>query len=245
MDKQLKEAKAALENYAVLAMTLPMEKDGSWGIDLVKAKEFWRNLDSVLPEEVGSVLTPMPITKIDFDKSNTGDTDTVTEAEQHMFSAAGVSSLLFNNEKASSNALLLSIKADQAITYGIVKGIQDVVNRLIQSQSFGKNFYVNFIDVSPYNRKEVGDAYLKAASYGLPTISLYAASQGLGQAELDSMSFLETEVLGLQDMFQPIQSSSQMSSSDLESNAATDEGGAPTKEIGEVSDSRETNSENE
>lgn len=243
--KQLKEAKAALENYAVLAMTLPMEKDGSWGIDLVKAKEFWRNLDSVLPEEVGSVLTPMPITKIDFDKSNTGDTDTVTEAEQHMFSAAGVSSLLFNNEKASSNALLLSIKADQAITYGIVKGIQDVVNRLIQSQSFGKNFYVNFIDVSPYNRKEVGDAYLKAASYGLPTISLYAASQGLGQAELDSMSFLETEVLGLQDMFQPIQSSSQMSSSDLESNAATDEGGAPTKEIGEVSDSRETNSENE
>lgn len=243
--KQLKEAKTALENYAVLAMTLPMEKDGSWGIDLNKAKEFWRNLDSVLPEEVGSVLTPMPIDKIDFDKSNTGDTDTVTEAEQHMFSAAGVSSLLFNNEKASSNALLLSIKADQAITYGIVKGIQDVVNRLVQSQSFGKNFYVNFIDVSPYNRKEMGDAYLKAASYGLPTISLYAASQGLGQAELDSMSFLETEVLGLQDMFKPIQSSTQMSSSDLESDAATDEGGAPTKDIGDISDSREANSENE
>lgn len=98
--KQLKESKTALENYAMLAMTLPMEKDGSWGIDLDKAKDFWRNLDSVLPEEVGSVLTPMPIDKISFEKSNTGDTDTVTEAEQHMFSAAGVSSLLFNNEKA-------------------------------------------------------------------------------------------------------------------------------------------------
>lgn len=243
--KQLKESKTALENYAMLAMTLPMESDGSWGIDLNKARDFWRNLDSVLPEEVGSVLTPMPISKISFEKSNTGETDTVTEAEQHMFSAAGVSSLLFNNEKASANALSLSIKADQAITYGIVKGVQDVINRFIQSQSYGKNFKVNFLDVSPYNRKELGDAYLKAASYGLPTISAYAASQGMGQAELDSMSFLEGSVLGLQDMFRPIQSSTQMSGADLDSAGATDEGGAPTKEIGEVSDSRETNSENE
>lgn len=243
--KQLKEAATALENYAMLVMKLPMEKDGSWGMDLVKAKEFWQNLDYVLPGEVGSVLSPMDIEKINFEKSNTGDTDTVTEAEQHMFSAAGVSSLLFNNEKASSNALLLSIKADQALTYGIVKSIQDAVNRFLQSQSYGKNFKVNFLNVSQYNAKEMGDAYLKAASYGIPTISYYCASQGIGQAELDSMSFLEAEVLGLQDMFRPLQSSSQMSSSDLESNAATDEGGAPTKEIGEVSDSRESNSENE
>lgn len=243
--KQLKEAKTALENYAMLSMKLPMEKDGSWGIDLTKAKEFWRNLDSVLPEEVGSVLTPMEIDKISFEKANTGDTDTVSEAEQHMFSAAGVSSLLFNNEKASANALLLSIKADQSITYGIVKNIQDAINRFLQSQSYGKNFKVNFLDVSPYNRKEVGDAFLKAASYGLPTISAYAASQGIGQAELDSMSFLEGSVLNLQEMFRPIQSSSQLSSSDLDSVAATDEGGAPTKPIGEVSDSREQNSEDE
>lgn len=243
--KQLKESKTALENYAMLSMKLPMEKDGSWGIDLGKAKEFWRNLDSVLPEEIGSILTPMDINKVSFEKSNTGDTDTVSEAEQHMFSAAGVSSLLFNNEKASANALLLSIKADQAITYGIVKNIQDAINRFVQSQSYGKNFKINFLDVSPYNRKEVGDAYLKAASYGLPTISAYAASQGIGQAELDSMSFLEGSVMNLQEMFKPIQSSTQMSSSDINSTAATDEGGAPTKDVGEVSDSRETNSENE
>lgn len=243
--KQLKESKTALENYAMLSMKLPMEKDGNWGIDLGKAKEFWRNLDSVLPEEIGSILTPMDINKVSFEKSNTGDTDTVSEAEQHMFSAAGVSSLLFNNEKASANALLLSIKADQAITYGIVKNIQDAINRFVQSQSYGKNFKVNFLNISQYNAKEAGDAYLKAAAYGMPTISYYCASQGLGQAELDSMSFLETEVMGLQEMFKPLQNSTQISSKDLESNAATDEGGAPKKAVGEVSDSRETNSENE
>ncbi len=245
--KQLKAAKTALENYAMIEMTIPMNDDGEWEIDYDRAREFWMNLDAVLPEEVGSVLTPMKLNKISFEKSNTGDTNTVADAEQSLFSAAGVSSLLFNNAKASANALLLSIKADQSITYGIVKSIEDVINRFIQSQSCGKNFRVCFLDVSPYNRKEAGDAYLKACQYGIPMVSYYCASQGLGQAELDSMSFLEGTILGLQDMFRPLVSSTQMSGNVASegSNAATDEGGAPTKEIGEVSDSREANRENE
>lgn len=201
------------------------------------------NLDSVLPDEIGSVLTPMDLQKISFERSNNGDVDTISKAEQNLFTAAGVSSLLFNNEKASANALLLSIKADQTITFGIVKSIEDALNRIIQAQSYGKNFKVTFLDVSPFNRKEMGDAYLKAASYGLPTISAYAASQGIGQAELDCMSFLEGRVLGLQDLFRPIQSSTQMSSDELEKKGATDEGGAPKKEVGEISESGEQNQE--
>lgn len=241
--KQLKETRTALENYAMLVMNLPMDDEGRWLLDFDKAKDFWSNLDAVLPPEIGSILTPMPITKIGFEKTNTKDTDTIAEAEQHLFTASGVQSALFNNDKASANALLLSIKADQAITYGIVKSVEDAINRFVQSQSYGKNFKVNFLDISQFNRKEAGDAYLKAATYGFPTLSYYCSSQGVGQAELDSMSFLETKVLGLQDMFRPVQSSSQMSS--VDSNAATDEGGAPTKDIGDLSDSREGNQENE
>lgn len=247
--KGLKLAKTALENYAMLAMKIPLE-NGEWGIDLDKAKEFWRNLDAVLPEEIGSVLTPMDIDKISFEKSNTGDTTTIADAQQNIFTAAGVSSLLFNNDRASANALLLSIKADQAVTYGVVKSIQDAINRIIQEQSYGKNFTLNILDVSRFNQKEMGDAYLKAATYGLPTICAYAASQGIRQAELDGMSFLETQVLGLQNMFRPIVSSNQTSnvqqSNDPDKkDAATDEGGAPTKDVGEVSDSREKNREGE
>lgn len=242
--KQLKLTKTTLENYAMLVMTLGVNEDGEWQMDLDKAKEFWRNLDSVLPEEIGSVLTPMPISKISFEKSNTADTNTIAEAEQNLFSAAGVSSLLFNNEKASGNALALSIKADQAITYGIVKSIEDVVNRYIQSQSYGKNFKVTFLDCSPFNRKELSESYLKACQYGIPMISYYAASQGLNQSELDCMSFLENDVLGLADMFQPLRSSSTMSSSSpKESNGATDEGGAPEKEIEDLSESGEQHRE--
>ncbi len=237
--KQLKLSKTALENYAMLVMKLPMTEDGRWGIDLDKALDFWRNLDDVLPEEVGSVLSPMGIEKISFERSNVGDTNDIADAEENLFTAAGVSSLLFNNPKASSNALLLSIKADQAITYGIVKNIGDVINRFIQSQSYGKYFRINFLDISPYNRKEMGEMYLKAASYGLPTISMYAASQGLGQAELDNMNLLETQVLKLPELFKPLVNSAQLSTKD----SATDEGGAPQKDADELTDSGEQSRE--
>lgn len=235
--KGLKLTKTAIENYALLVMHLPMDEDGKWAIDLEKAENFWRNLEAVMPEEVGSVLSPMDITKIGFERSNVGDTNTVADAEEDLFNTAGVSSLLFSNAKASANALLLSIKADQAITYSIVKSIEEMLNRFIQWHPYGKYFKVNFLDVSPFNRKEAGDAYLKAASYGLPTISAYAASQGIGQAELDAMSFLEGTVLNLPAMFKPLQNSAQLAASD------SDDVGAPEKDPEDISDSTEKNQE--
>ena len=59
------------------------------------------------------------------------------------------------------------------------------------------------------------------------------------------MSLLETDIVGLQKMFVPIRSSTQMSIDEFEGKGATSEGGAPAKDIWEVSDSRENNSENE
>ena len=230
--RDLKKTKAALENYAMLVMKLAMDDDGGWLLDYDKAVDFWRNLDAITPEEIGTILTPMDIEKINFEKSNTGDTDKVAEATENVFTTAGVSSLLFSNPKASANALLLSIKADQMITYGIVKSIENVINRFIRHQSYGKYWTVTFLDVSPYNRKEMGDQYLKACEYGVPMISYYCASQGLGQAELDSMSYLEGEVLELQKMFRPLRNSAQTSSDDGQA-------GRPKKDDSEITDSTE------
>lgn len=233
--RDLKKTKTALENYALLVMKLAMDDDGRWMMDYDKAVDFWRNLDAVTPEEIGTVLSPMDINKIGFEKSNTGDTDTVGDATQNVFTTAGVSSLLFNNDKPSANALLLSIKADQMITYGIVKSIGNVINRYIRRQSYGKYWTVKFLDVSPYNRKEMGDQYLKACQYGVPMISYYCASQGLGQAELDSMSYLEGEVLELQKMFKPIRNSAQMNSEEISGN----DPGRPKLDDDELTDSGE------
>lgn len=233
--KQLRKARTELENYAMLVMSLGVNDDGEWQMDLEKAKSFWRNLDSVLPDEVGSVLSPMPISKISFERNHAADIDTVAEAEDDLFSAAGVSSLLFNNAKASANALLLSIKADQALTFSIVQSIEAMLNRFIHAQPYGKNFKVTFLDCSPFNRKEVGDAYLKACQYGLPMVSYYCASQGLGQDEMDCMNFLEDDVLKIKGRFIPLQSSATQSSDDTT--------GRPESDMDELTDDGEQNRE--
>lgn len=236
--KQLQMSKTELENYALLVMKLGINADGEWEMDYNKAKEFWRNLDGVLPDQVGSVLSPMEINKVSFEKAHTADTNNVADAEQSLFSAAGVSSLLFNNEKASANALTLSIKADQALTYGIVKSIEGVINRFLRAQSFGKNFKVTFLDCSPFNRKEVGDAYLKACQLGIPMVSYYCASQGLAQDEMDCMNFLEDEVLGIKGRFIPLKSTSTQSASDSDG-----ETGRPRKDAGDLSEAGEQTQE--
>ena len=180
----------------------------------------------------------MEIDKISFEKNNTKDVDAIAEAENHLFSAAGVSSLLFNNSKATSNALLLSIKADQAITYNIVKSIECVINRFIQSQSYGKNFKVTFLNCSVYNSKELGDSYLKACQYGIPMVSYYCASQGLSQADMDCMNFLEDDVLGIKSRFTPLQSSATQSKG-----SDSGEPGRPSLDTGELTDSGEASRE--
>lgn len=230
--RDLKMTKTELENYALLVMKLGINSDGEWEMDLDKAKEFWRNLDSVMPEEVGTILSPMEITKIGFEKSNTGDTDTLADAEENVYTAAGVSSLLFNNRKAAASALLLSIKVDQALTYGIVKSIETALNRFIRAQSYGKYFNVTFLDCSPFNRKEVGDAYIKACQFGLPMISYYAASQGMSQSDLDGMNYLENDVLGFNERFVPLRSSATQS-------ASGNEPGRPQSEDGDLSEEGE------
>lgn len=102
------------------------------------------------------------------------------------------------------------------MTFGIVKSIESALNRFIHRQSYGKNFKITFLDCSPFNRKELGDAYIKACTYGLPMISYYAASQGMTQDEVDYMNFLESEVLDLTSRFKPLQSSATQSSDNID-----------------------------
>ena len=234
--KQLRMTKEEIENYALLVMNLGVDDDGNWKMDFDKAKSFYGNLANVLPEEIGAVLSPMPIDKISFERTHPGTISSVSDAEENLFTSAGVSSLLFNNSKASANALLLSIKADQAITYSIVKSLESMVNRFVHRHGFGKYFKVTFLDCSPFNRKEVGDSYLKAATYGLPTLSYYAASQGLSQDDLDGMNYLEDVVLDLKSRMKPLESSNTMS-------AAQEDAGRPHKDIGELTDSGEESRE--
>lgn len=98
--QNLRMTKEEIENYALLAVKLGLDDDGNWQLDLDKAKDFFNNLANVLPEEIGAVLTPMDINKISFERTHPNAVSTVSDAEESLFTSAGVSSLLFNNVRA-------------------------------------------------------------------------------------------------------------------------------------------------
>lgn len=98
--KSLRMTKEEIENYALLVMKLLLDDEGNYLLDYGKARKFFENMDAVLPEEIGAVLSPMEIDKISFERTHPGTVNTIADAEQNLFTAAGVSSLLFNNAKA-------------------------------------------------------------------------------------------------------------------------------------------------
>ena len=86
----------------------------------------------------------------------------------------------------------------------------------------------------------MADQYLKAATYGMPTISAYCAAVGLNPDDAEGLSYLENEVLGLVGRFKPLQSSNTMSTSPTGSEG---EAGRPAGEVGEITDEGEKTQE--
>ena len=129
------------------------------------------------------------------------------------------------------------------MTYSIVKSIETMMNRFIHRHTYGRNFSVTFLDTSPFNRKERGEEYLKAATYGAPTMPHYAATIGVSQEALDELTFLNNDVLGLYDRLKPLQNSSNMSAearAAISGNVGEESNpGRPSLGIGEISDKGE------
>lgn len=227
--KDLKLARTELENYALLVMKLGLS-NGEWEIDFEKAKEFWSNLDSVLPEQVGSVLSPMEIEKIGFDKSGTAETDKIAESEKHLWAAAGVSGQLFSGDVSTSRSLEISVLTDQAFTYSVVQDFAAALNRILQKQSFSKNFAISFLNTSYINRESYAKLLMSTIQYGFPTINMIMSTLGIEPLHTMGLNFLETDVLNLSKKFIPLKSANTVSKSDL---------GAPEKDGGDLSDEGE------
>ena len=231
--KALKITKTELENYALLVMKLGTNTNGEWMLDFGKAKEFWNNLDSVLPEQIGSVLSPMSIEKIGFADSGKADSDKISEAEAHLWADAGVSGQIFSSDITASRSLEISIAADQAMTWKVVQSIGHALNRILMAQSFSKLFRLVFLDVSRFNRDEYATMLMKTTQYGFPTASLVMATMGVEPLYMSGLNMLETQVLRLQDKFIPFKSANTSPA------AGSDTGGAPMLDKTKISDEGE------
>lgn len=232
--KALMKAKTEQQNYKLLTMRIPF-KNGRPEIPESLAISYYDQLGEELPERIGLALTPMDIDSIDFDKSSVNDVDTVAQSENNFFRASGTSNLIMGNEKlTSSSALMLSIEADAALTYGLLRQMERWINRKLKRLTGTYHFKLTFLNTTIYNRDKVQQQLVQAAQYSFPVKFAAASAFGLTPSDVEGLIRLENSVIGLQDLMIPVVSTHTQSS---------DDGGRPASDT--VDESGELTQEND
>ena len=100
------------------------------------------------------------------------------------------------------------------------------------SQNFSGRFNVPYLEhdtwYTPYTKDEKIKAIKEAATLGLPVKLQYASLIGLSPMDTYALTYLENNILNLSDNWMPLVSG-------YTQGAATSDGGAPQKDITELS----------
>ncbi len=204
--KDLMKSKELINLYKLINLKYPIDDEGNLLMDEGVATTYYNQIASQLDETIAIALNPFDMKEVSFSNDKV-DNDGTLKAQRDMFSNLGISSLVFSNEKASSTALLQSLINDMSYVLPCLRSFERWLNKKLKLMSGSIKFQTMFPDICVYNRKDMIDMYKTAATLGLPTKQLYAASMGMSPSQIINMTFCENEMLGLQDLFIPLSSS--------------------------------------
>lgn len=209
--KALKKSKTEMDNYAVLVGSVPYQSKSDtandFALELGTAIEFGNRITESLPDQVGfllSVYDKMELFKLNDDKVGV---DKVEEATNNFWSTTGVSKNLFADSGNTDSAMKYSIMTDMQTIFGLLRQIERIINKRLKLNKSKYKFKINILDITRFNRKDVVAEELKASQFGLPNKTRLITSMGMSQSSINSMTFLENEVLELHNNFIPLQSS--------------------------------------
>lgn len=209
--KQIMKAKVYTQNYKLLFMKIPFE-NGRFKLPESIAASYYEQFAEELPEGIGLAMSPMDVGSVDFD-SPTSDTDSVVQSENNFWRASGASNaILGKDDLTSSSALLLSIEADAALTYGLLRQMERWINKKLKNLSGTYHFKLTFLNTTIYNRGTVQSQLMTAAQYSFPVKLQAAAAYGLSPSDMEGLLVLENDILRLQDSMIPVASSHTQSS---------------------------------
>lgn len=202
-----------ISNYKALAMMIPTDDEGHPLLSKEVIQDYYQMMSDVVPENIGTFVSPMKVQDFTFEKSGAlSDTDIVSRAEDQFWRQAGVNSLIFGaGDDPSSSTIATSIHADEAICFRVLRQIERWVNRQLKYVSGKYKFSVRFLDVTVYNWREVGDAYIKLGQYGIPVRTAISSIYNISPATYENLMWLENDVMRYYESEIPLQSSNTIS----------------------------------
>lgn len=232
--QSLTSVKDALEIYKLLVMRIPMLNSNNpddMALSLTLAKNFYNKAVELLPEEIGCILSPMPVDSVSFDKSATSESDAIADAYSNLMSNAGVSQIMDSSRLTGQSAVKASMMCDVMFaTKGIIQQINAFVNERIKLKFPNTQMIMKYTDVTAYTKSERIAELQKACEFGLPFKLELAMMLGQDPLENYAMCWLEDQMgLAVTRWIHPLKSSHT-------AGVGSETGGAPTKDDDDLSD---------
>lgn len=228
--------KDSLNIYKLLVMKIPLlnsKNPDDLALNLGLAQKFYNKALEILPEEIGLILSPgMDIDSVSFDKNATSDTNAIADSYQNLMEQTGISQIFDSSRLTGASSVKMSMLADAMMaTKGLMPQVEAFINERIQMEYANSTAYIKFIDVTAYTRDDRIAQIEKAANAGLPVKQEYMALLGYNPLEAISADWLETKLgLSVTRFVNPLVSSH------TQSGSSSNDGGAPQKDDGELTD---------
>ncbi len=209
-----------LNNTKMVHNRIPMNKNDMPCIPPDLAKKYNEAIKNNLGAESGvfSITNPFQSEVLNLNNNAQRTTTLVEDAVRSIFDNAGVSSLIFNNEKASGEALIKSIIADSCVCINtVLNAFSDYLSW--ECSNLSKNNWkclvmpFTYFNIDSYRTSALNEmAYGGSRSYFLSTCNL---------TPLQSVNLLKMEqAIGIDSLLVPAQSS----------HTQSDKGGRPESE---------------
>jgi len=190
------------------------DEPDDFSVDVDTAIEYFNRMQENLPDYVNAIISPLKITPVEFKGNSTEDVDMISNSMSNLFKAAGVSFVLDSSQVNSTEALKLAILCDSLLVLNpLLPQIETWQNRYMQLQ-LKHPCPIKYIRVTPYTKADMIDRYEDAAQYGLPVKIAYATLLGFDPLEVNSLAYLENDILHLAETWEPLQSSHTQSGKD-------------------------------
>jgi hypothetical protein len=233
--QSLTAVKDSLEIYKLLVMKIPLlnsKNPDDLALNLNLAKQFYAKALDILPPEIGCILSPgMEVDSVTFDKGSTSESDAISDAYHNLMSNAGVSQIMDSSKLTGQSAVKASMLCDVMLaTKGIIPQINAFVNERIKLKFPNTQMIFKYTDVTTYTKEDRIKQLQSACEYSLPLKLELAMLLGQDPLETYAMDWLENQLgLAKTRWVSPLISSHTLSSK-------SGNGGAPTKDDGDLSD---------
>lgn len=205
--------------YKLLTLQIPMlgssREVNDFAVDLDTMSKFYEKIVDIIPEYANMVLTPAKIDAVPFEHDQATDVNKVENATKNLMKVAGGQALVGDSGSTAIN-MAVEVDENEALS-SLLPQTEAIVNRLI-SFVVSDNAKVVFGEVTAFSKDKYRDNLIKLATYGVPVKTELGVLAGLSELDILRKGHLE-QMLQIQDLYIPLQSSNTMNTSEIGSEA--------------------------